>query len=541
MPTRRSSFRQDMPSAQLPRSHIFVTLQRGQEARCLALRPWMLYLGVCLFPLSLIVAIASTCAVVFHDDIVATLMDREHSIVAGYEDRIYALRNQIDRTASTRLVEQDSIENRLRDLKLRQSTLEDRTMKVAVLADRLRQIPTETASLRKGARTSQVARANAEAPATDGLQALTPLLHMNGKAVGSSFASSALPESLEAFAPLSPSPLTPAANARPSAKPRPEAVDITPADDAIVPRKPAPRADATQDGKSTSATGGFERQSMLTDTDLLGSLELRRGDAPTAEAPSAVADLSTASIPSQATPQQLRALTASLETTETAQMRSLRTLSDTARQRADRLRIGLAATGLNPASLTTSLKSGADQGGVGGPFVPLKLDPSKSPFERELASLQSDVISADHLTRIVRQIPLGQPLDGDLEITSSFGGRPDPFTGRMAMHTGVDLREEFGGSVMTTAAGRVVAAGPAGGYGNMVEIDHGNGLTTRYGHLSAILVSDDQWVDAGAIIGKAGSTGRSTGTHLHYEVRVDGEAVDPLRFLHAGQKMFAAN
>ena len=109
------------------------------------------------------------------------------------------------------------------------------------------------------------------------------------------------------------------------------------------------------------------------------------------------------------------------------------------------------------------------------------------------------------------------------------------------MHTGVDLREEFGGSVMTTAAGRVVAAGPAGGYGNMVEIDHGNGLTTRYGHLSAILVSEDQWVDAGAIIGKAGSTGRSTGTHLHYEVRVDGEAVDPLRFLHAGQKMFASN
>jgi murein DD-endopeptidase MepM/ murein hydrolase activator NlpD len=173
--------------------------------------------------------------------------------------------------------------------------------------------------------------------------------------------------------------------------------------------------------------------------------------------------------------------------------------------------------------------------------VPLPLDVAHSPFDRELASIQSDLVGADKLMRLAPSVPLGQPVDGALEVTSPFGGRPDPFTGRLAVHTGLDLREDYGHPIVATAAGKVVAAGPAGGYGNMVEIDHGNGLITRYGHLSAILVAEDQWVDAGAPIGRAGSTGRSTGTHLHYEVRVDGEPVDPMRFLRAGARLYAAN
>ena len=108
------------------------------------------------------------------------------------------------------------------------------------------------------------------------------------------------------------------------------------------------------------------------------------------------------------------------------------------------------------------------------------------------------------------------------------------------MHTGVDLREEPGAPIYATAPGRVTVADAAGGYGNMVEIDHGNGLRTRYGHLSKIEVAEDATVKAGDVIGRAGSTGRSTGTHLHYEVRVEGEAVDPTRFLEAGAKLAEA-
>jgi murein DD-endopeptidase MepM/ murein hydrolase activator NlpD len=139
----------------------------------------------------------------------------------------------------------------------------------------------------------------------------------------------------------------------------------------------------------------------------------------------------------------------------------------------------------------------------------------------------------DSLRHALPTLPLRKPLSGTLQMTSGFGYRTDPFLGRPALHSGVDLREDFGQPVRATAAGVVIAAGPSGGYGNMVEVDHGGGFSTRYGHLSTILVAPGQQVAPGAVIGRVGSTGRSTGPHLHYEVRADGEAVDPTRFLRA--------
>ena len=113
----------------------------------------------------------------------------------------------------------------------------------------------------------------------------------------------------------------------------------------------------------------------------------------------------------------------------------------------------------------------------------------------------------------------------------------DPFLGRPAMHTGVDFRAAAGYPARATAGGTVITAEYTGGYGNMVEIDHGNGITTRYGHLSRIDVTVGQVVAKGAIVGRAGSTGRSTGPHLHYEVRVDGAAIDPMRYIKAGSEI----
>jgi murein DD-endopeptidase MepM/ murein hydrolase activator NlpD len=107
------------------------------------------------------------------------------------------------------------------------------------------------------------------------------------------------------------------------------------------------------------------------------------------------------------------------------------------------------------------------------------------------------------------------------------------------MHTGIDFRGEMGEPARVTANGTVVSAGWSGGYGRMVEVDHGNGLSTRYGHLSAIDVQVGQIVKIGQSIGRIGSTGRSTGPHLHYETRIDGEAVDPQKFLRAGVRLSA--
>ena len=115
-------------------------------------------------------------------------------------------------------------------------------------------------------------------------------------------------------------------------------------------------------------------------------------------------------------------------------------------------------------------------------------------------------------------------------MSSGFGMRMDPFLRSPAMHTGLDMRGDTGDPVRVTANGTVTIAGDNGGYGKMVEVDHGNGFATRYAHLSAIDVKVGQAVKIGQIIGKIGSTGRSTGPHLHYETRVDGEAVDPQKY-----------
>lgn len=136
-------------------------------------------------------------------------------------------------------------------------------------------------------------------------------------------------------------------------------------------------------------------------------------------------------------------------------------------------------------------------------------------------------------------IPSVQPV-GRMDYTSNFGIRSDPFRGSAAMHAGVDIRGPVGTPIYATADGIVAEANRRGGYGNLVELDHGKGIATRYGHLSRILVSAGSRVTRGQVIGLMGSTGRSTGSHLHYEVRMDGRAVNPLPFLTSADYLLAA-
>lgn len=124
--------------------------------------------------------------------------------------------------------------------------------------------------------------------------------------------------------------------------------------------------------------------------------------------------------------------------------------------------------------------------------------------------------------------------------TSGYGVRSDPFQGRAAMHAGIDLAGPVGTPIYATADGVVLRAGwNNGGYGNLIEVDHGKGIATRYGHLSAVLVSAGQHVVRGQQIARMGSTGRSTGSHLHYEVRIDGRAVNPIPFMKSTDYLMA--
>lgn len=186
-----------------------------------------------------------------------------------------------------------------------------------------------------------------------------------------------------------------------------------------------------------------------------------------------------------------------------------------------RTQAALAELGLAPASHATAA--------TGGPFVPLA-EGAQMP-EDTIALLKDALARRRQLEAMANRLPLRQPVEGPLDVTSGFGARRDPFYGRLALHTGIDLRESYGSTVRAVAAGIVTIAGPETGYGTLVEIDHGNGYTTRYAHLSTLSIAVGQRVSAGAIIGQVGTSGRSTGPHLHYEVRIAGEPVDPARYL----------
>lgn len=230
-------------------------------------------------------------------------------------------------------------------------------------------------------------------------------------------------------------------------------------------------------------------------------------------------------------------LEGSLDRVENRQMAALTSYEDGMESRLRRMRGAISDLGLNLRHLEAAAPPPAR--GMGGPFVPVKLASNASPFDRELYHVNVTRAQVDRLHRTLAQVPYRKPVGGEVEFTSGFGIRSDPFLGRPAMHTGLDFRAQTGDPVRATANGKVVVAGWTGGYGRMVELDHGNGLSTRYGHLSEIDVKVGEHVKIGQVLGQVGSTGRSTGPHLHYETRIDGEAVDPQKFLRAGARLGA--
>jgi murein DD-endopeptidase MepM/ murein hydrolase activator NlpD len=228
-------------------------------------------------------------------------------------------------------------------------------------------------------------------------------------------------------------------------------------------------------------------------------------------------------------------LQTSLDQVERRQLAALSSVEDGMESRVRRMRGVFTDLGLD----MSQLEAATPRAGMGGPFVPVKLTPDAGAFERQLYRINTTRAQVERLNRTLALVPYRKPVIGEVEFTSGFGIRSDPFLGRPAMHTGLDFRAASGDPVRATANGKVVSSGWAGGYGRMVEIDHGNGLSTRYGHLSEIGVRVGDSIKIGQVIGAVGSTGRSTGPHLHYETRIDGEAVDPQKFLRAGVRLSA--
>ncbi|WP_304170002.1 M23 family metallopeptidase [Phenylobacterium aquaticum] len=223
-----------------------------------------------------------------------------------------------------------------------------------------------------------------------------------------------------------------------------------------------------------------------------------------------------------------------IELVRASQERLIDAADNFARGRADRLRLAFRLAGLTPSSYMP--KGGA----LGGPLIEAKdpralaavLDVDEG-FAERIQHAATNLSEASALSDAAEKLPFARPTN-HTGTSSGFGVRFDPFTGRPAFHSGLDFVGGFGVPIYVTAPGVVSFTGVRSGYGNTIEVDHGGGFKTRYAHLQAIGVQVGQRLAVGQRIGAMGSTGRSTGPHLHYEVWVNGRAQNPDRFVKAG-------
>lgn len=422
-------------------------IAHGEKISHFTFRPWMTALGGAAFVALSVGYLSATTYLVLRDDLMSAGIARNARNQQLYEDRISALRAEVDLITSRQLLDQQVMENKVAELIQRQQTLSARDGKLAPLLERASQLqpmpemPTETAPL-----IEQHSRyIPNEALAGHQFSGIDPII--TGPVPGKSPAGT-----------------------------------------------PDRRADSGSMGLRLS--GGLPGESTLETSDRI-----------------------------------LASITQSLHRIESEQNSKVRVLADAAYEKADSILDSLNAAGLRietPANASVAM---------GGPLIPVSpSDAAGNDFDIQLRNLDSALDRLDEVRKRVSALPLTNPAPGK-PVTSLFGLRRDPFLGTVAFHSGIDFRAAYGQTVKSTAAGKVVKAGRFGGYGNMVEIDHGNGFSTRFAHLSRILVRDGQQVVAGAAVGEAGNTGRSAGSHLHYEVRENGRAVNPVNFLKVGKQI----
>ncbi|MDR3493110.1 MAG: M23 family metallopeptidase [Ancalomicrobiaceae bacterium] len=459
-----------------------VTVMGADGVRAYEVRP-TLWIGIAITVMVIATAtIAAAGYLAFRDDIIDTAITRRMQIEQAYEDRIAALRSEIDRINSRQLIDQDAFETKIDKLMTRQDVLREQDQRLMGLIEKAKLAPPH--------------RAAAVVP--PGSLKPDSILTIRSAPPDST------PAAGDSIAPLS--------KDTPRAAPHP--LDGTPLRQSWLERwDDAPTALASMRDRRSPALRIAEAEKTI------DAITDRRARAMTAIA--GLAETNSRAIETVVSRLGLRL--AEADTLPPAPRMKPQLVDATALPI-----VGLDGTvapgvGINrPAS---------PERGLGGPFVPV-MD-----ADHGLARLEWALNRLDQLQKSVGLLPLGQPVKGAIEVTSPFGERPDPFLGVMAMHTGIDFRAAQGDPVIATGAGIVTEASRQGGYGNMIEIDHGNGISTRYGHLSHFAVTTGQRVKAGQIIGYAGSTGRSTAPHLHYETRVAGEAVNPTSYLDAGNRL----
>jgi len=281
---------------------------------------------------------------------------------------------------------------------------------------------------------------------------------------------------------------------------------------------------ASYRGSIDEVTKDLERRQEMLESlgdQYLGDLSETEAQAPAASADSRADEKAVKTI-SAMVPEA-----AGLVRIEARQIRFAEKMTKMAQARTVKAEAAIRQFGLNPEILARRARNA--QGGLFEPFFGKGKKDVRDPRFVNLAAALSRM---DAMERALAAIPTAMPA-ASMMMSSGFGYRSDPFTGGGAMHAGLDFKGPVGTPILAAAKGKVVLAGFNGGYGNTIEIRHANGLVTRYAHLSGLNVRRGQMVDRGVQIGRMGSTGRSTGSHLHFEVRLNGQAINPRKFLEA--------
>ncbi len=393
-----------------------IIIAHGNDVSHFTIKPWLtLSLGAVLSAMAIGYLLA-TSYLVFRDDLIGATVARNARIQQAYEDRISALRAQVDRITSRQMLDQQVMES-----------------KVAELIDRQEQLST------RGGR-------------------LGPLLERANQTLKKSD--------------------VPVPSDKPGNK--------------IIGAASAPEAT----GLLSKLFRGKDNATEMSAAD--------RADELFASINHAIKDI------------------------EGTQLSQIRTLAKGAKNTAEDIKSALNSAGLPISDVVETAE--------GGPYIPASEGAQITAFDKEVEKLDKALDVLDHVKSEARRYPIGNPVPGS-ETTSHFGYRKDPLLGTQAFHSGIDFRAETGHHIKSPAAGVVVTAGRTGGYGNMVEVRHKGGIITRFGHMNSIYVREGDTVEEGTVLGEVGSTGRSTGPHLHYEVRVDGSPVDPARYLKIGSKL----
>lgn len=227
--------------------------------------------------------------------------------------------------------------------------------------------------------------------------------------------------------------------------------------------------------------------------------------------------------------ERVRALEASLDRLRSASATVVQQAADAANSRISETERQLSRLGLDAGRVVTPAKRSPGQG---GPFIPVR---AGSADDVGMGTLSERMQHWTGMKAALQRLPLAEPIRAQYDFNSGFGTRNDPLNHRTGIHEGLDMGAPIGTPVYATGDGVVTAAGPSDRYGLTVDIAHGNGIATRYAHLSRLKVKDGQKVTRATVIGLVGNTGRSTGSHLHYEVRVADVPRDPLKFISVGR------